>query len=241
MVGMGASRIGAALGVGEVGEGLAGMIDHTLLKPEATTREITGLCEEGRTYGFASVCVNPHFAVLAARLLRGTAVRVCSVAGFPLGANVSDVKAQEARLAVRDGAQEIDMVMNIGALKSGEYSVVEDDIRRVVRAAGPLTVVKVILETAVLTDEEKIKACLLVKAAGAHFVKTSTGFGPGGATVGDVALMRKVVGGELGIKASGGIRSQEEAIRMVRAGASRIGASASVKIVSGAGAGSGGY
>lgn len=233
MVSFGASRIAASLGVGEITDDLASMIDHTLLKPEATRTEISRLCEEARSFGFASVCVNPHYVTLVARLLRGTAVKVCSVAGFPLGANTSDVKAQEARLAIRDGAQEIDMVINVGALKSEEYSLVEDDIRKVLKAAGPLTVVKVILETAVLTDEEKIKGCLLVKAAGAHFVKTSTGFGPGGATVEDVALMRKVVGEDMGVKASGGIRTYEDAVKMVEAGASRIGASASVKIVSG--------
>jgi len=233
VVDVGASRIGASLGIREVASDLAQMIDHTLLKPEASKKEIQKLCEEAKTFGFASVCVNPYYVSLAARLLRGTPVKVCTVAGFPLGANITDVKAQEARMAVRDGAQEIDMVINVGALKSGDYNIVEDDIRKVIKACGPLTITKVILEAALLTDEEKIKGCLLAKSAGAHFVKTSTGFGPGGATVEDVALMRKVVGEEMGVKASGGIRSYEEAIKMVKAGASRIGASASVKIVAG--------
>jgi len=212
---------------------LAAMIDHTLLKPEATKDQIVKLCEEAVEFGFASVCINPTYVSLAADLLRNTPVKVCTVVGFPLGASTPLVKAVEARDAIAAGAREIDMVINIGALKSGDDDLVGRDIRAVVEAARGRALVKVILETALLTDDQKVKACLIAKAEGADFVKTSTGFGPGGATVEDVRLMRKVVGKEMGVKASGGIRNLESARKMIEAGASRIGASASVAIVKG--------
>jgi deoxyribose-phosphate aldolase len=218
---------------GGIGTDLASLIDHTLLKPEATKAEITKLCSEAAKYSFASVCINPSYVSLCAKLLRDTSVKVCTVIGFPLGATSTAAKAFEAEHALRDGAKEIDMVMNVGMLKSADYDYVENDIFAVAstgRRYGALT--KVILETALLTDEEKIKACLLAKRAGADFVKTSTGFSKGGATVGDIALMRKVVGTAMGVKASGGVRTREEALAMVASGADRIGASASVKIVS---------
>jgi deoxyribose-phosphate aldolase len=211
---------------------LASLIDHTLLKPEATEEQIRKLCSEAAEFHFATVCIQPTWVRLASRLLTGTAVGVCTVAGFPLGANAPDVKAYEARRAVFDGASEVDMVINIGALKSRDYRTVEDDIRGVVRASregGAIT--KVILETALLTREEKIKASTLAAAAGAEFVKTSTGFGPGGATVEDVALMREVVGEKIGVKAAGGVRDRATAEEMVRAGANRIGASAGIRII----------
>jgi deoxyribose-phosphate aldolase len=231
----GADRVTAGLGVDDAGGveiDLARMIDHTLLKPEATKTEIEKLCAEAKKYSFVSVCINPSYVSMCTSLLRDTAVKVCTVIGFPLGATTTATKAFEAEQALRDGAKEIDMVINIGLLKSGEYDYVENDIFGVVttgRRYGALT--KVILETALLTDEEKIKACLLAKRAGADFVKTSTGFSKGGATVGDIALMRKVVGSAMGVKASGGVRTREEALAMVASGADRIGASASVKIV----------
>ncbi|HDH09405.1 MAG TPA: deoxyribose-phosphate aldolase [Chloroflexi bacterium] len=211
---------------------IAKIIDHTLLKPEATRDQIVQLCREAREYGFAAVCVNPSYVKLAAELLRGSSVKVCSVVGFPLGATLPEVKAYEARRAIEEGAAEIDMVINIGALKSGDLELVKRDIASVVdvcHARGALC--KVIIEAALLTDEEKVLACQLAKAAGADYVKTSTGFGPGGATVQDVALMRRTVGPEMGVKAAGGIRSYEAAKSMVEAGATRIGASAGVKIV----------
>ena len=211
---------------------IAKIIDHTLLKPEATRDQIVQLCREAREYGFAAVCVNPCYVKLAAELLRGSSVKVCSVVGFPLGATLPEVKAYEARRAIEEGAAEIDMVINIGALKSGDLELVKRDIASVVdvcHAKGALC--KVIIEAALLTDEEKVLACQLAKAAGADYVKTSTGFGPGGATVQDVALMRRTVGPEMGVKAAGGIRSYEAAKSMVEAGATRIGASAGVKIV----------
>ena len=211
---------------------IAKIIDHTLLKPEATRDQIVQLCREAREYGFAAVCVNPCYVKLAAELLRGSSVKVCSVVGFPLGATLPEVKAYEARRAIEEGAAEIDMVINIGALKSGDLELVKRDIASVVdvcHAKGALC--KVIIEAALLTDEEKVLACQLAKAAGADYVKTSTGFGPGGATVRDVALMRRTVGPEMGVKAAGGIRSYEAAKSMVEAGATRIGASAGVKIV----------
>ena len=211
---------------------IAKIIDHTLLKPEATRDQIGQLCREAREYGFAAVCVNPCYVKLAAELLRGSSVKVCSVVGFPLGATLPEVKAYEARRAIEEGAAEIDMVINIGALKSGDLELVKRDIASVVdvcHAKGALC--KVIIEAALLTDEEKVLACQLAKAAGADYVKTSTGFGPGGATVQDVALMRRTVGPEMGVKAAGGIRSYEAAKSMVEAGATRIGASAGVKIV----------
>ncbi len=231
----GASRVTAGIGIdaaGGIETELAGMIDHTLLKPEATKEEITKLCHEAKKFSFASVCINPSYVSLCAKLLRDTSVKVCTVIGFPLGATSTQSKAFEAEHALRDGAREVDMVINIGMLKSLEYEYVENDIFAVVTTArryGALT--KVILETALLTDEEKVKACLLAKHAGADFVKTSTGFSKGGATVGDIALMRKVVGTAMGIKASGGVRTREDALAMVASGADRIGASASVKIV----------
>ncbi len=211
---------------------LASLIDHTLLKPEATEEQIRKLCSEAAEFRFATVCIQPTWVRLAKHLLSGTGVGVCTVAGFPLGANTPDVKAYEARRAVFDGASEVDMVINIGALKSRDYRTVEDEVRGVVRAChegGALT--KVIIETAFLTREEKIKASTLAAAAGAEFVKTSTGFGPGGATVEDVALMREVVGEKVGVKAAGGVRDRATAEEMVKAGANRIGASAGIRIV----------
>ncbi|MFH1864692.1 MAG: deoxyribose-phosphate aldolase [Candidatus Eisenbacteria bacterium] len=209
------------------------MIDHTILKPAATRDEIEKLCEEARRFRFASVCINPTYVPLCAQMLRMTNVKVCTVVGFPLGANRSEVKAFETERAISDGAQEVDMVINVGALKSNDTDLVERDIRAVVEACRGIVVSKVIIEAALLTDEEKVTACQLAKAAGADFVKTSTGFGPGGATAHDVALMRAVVGAEMGVKAAGGIRDAETAREMIAAGASRIGASASVKIVGG--------
>jgi deoxyribose-phosphate aldolase len=231
LIDAGATRIGLHAAGGAGGD-VAAMIDHTLLKPDATRRDIETLCREAAEYGFAAVCVNPTWVALCAQLLRGTTVRVCSVVGFPLGATTADVKHYETRRAIFDGAREIDMVVNIGALKSGDLRVVERDIEAVVgpgREAGAIT--KVIIEAALLTDEEKVTACTLAKAAGAAYVKTSTGFGPGGATVADVALMRRVVGSEMGVKAAGGVRDFEGLKAMVAAGATRIGASAGVKIV----------
>lgn len=218
----------------------ASMIDHTLLKANATQEEIGKLCEEAKKYGFASVCVNPAYVPLASKLLRGSNVKVCTVIGFPLGSTTPTVKAIEARDAIANGADEIDMVINIGALKSGNHTLVLDDIKAV-RQATRGKILKVILETAYLTKEEKIIACKLSKEAGADFVKTSTGFGPHGATVEDVKLMREVVGPDMGVKASGGIRDCKTAAEMVKAGATRLGTSASVAIVSGKDAGSGKY
>jgi deoxyribose-phosphate aldolase len=233
IVASGADRISAAVGVGEVGGRIAGLIDHTLLSAAASRDEITRLCEEARRYTFASVCVNPCYVPLCAQLLRLTNVKVCTVVGFPLGANRSEVKAFETSRAIDDGAQEIDMVANIGAIKSSDFDTVERDIRAVVEACRSIVVSKVIIEAALLTDEEKTIVCGLAKSAGADFVKTSTGFGPGGATAHDVALMRAAVGAEMGVKAAGGIRDLQTAKEMIAAGASRIGASASVKIVGG--------
>ncbi len=231
----GADRISAGVGIeaaGGVEVDLARMIDHTLLKPEATKDQVVTLCAEAKKYVFASVCINPSYVSLCAKLLRDTAVKVCTVIGFPLGATSTASKAFESEQALRDGARELDMVINIGMLKSGDYDYVENDMFAVATTArryGALT--KVILETTLLTDEEKIKACMLAKHAGMDFVKTSTGFSKGGATVGDIALMRKVVGSAMGVKASGGVRTRDEALAMVASGADRIGASASVKIV----------
>ncbi len=211
---------------------LAGMIDHTLLKPEATPDEIKTLCGEARRYHFATVCVNPCHVRQCAIALLNSGVAVCAVVGFPLGASTTLAKTSEAEEAARDGAREIDMVINIGLLKAKADRRVEDDIRSVSTTAHRRgAICKVILETALLTDEEKTRACLLAKKAGADFVKTSTGFSKAGATAGDVALMRRIVGKEMGVKAAGGIRTRQEALAMVAAGASRIGASASVKIV----------
>ena len=211
---------------------LAGLIDHTLLKPEASRDEIRKLCQEAAHFGFASVCVNPWNVPLAAEMLKGTKVKVCTVVGFPLGATLPRVKIYEAQEAIQLGAQEIDMVINLGALKSGQDDVLESDIRGVVEASHRGgAICKVILETALLTDEEKIRGSAAAKRAGADFVKTSSGFSTAGATAEDVALMRAVVGSEMGVKAAGGVRSFDDLIKMVRAGATRIGASASVKIM----------
>jgi deoxyribose-phosphate aldolase len=237
----GASRIVATMGYCPASDGLAGLIDHTLLKPDATREEVEQLCREAAQFCFASVCVNPNWVPLCREILRGSGVRVCTVIGFPLGAHMPDVKAYEARRAVEQGAEEVDMVLNIGALKSKDYSLVEQDIHGVVGAASGRAIVKVILETALLTRDEKVMGCTLAKAAGADFVKTSTGFGGGGATVEDIELMRETVGPEMGIKASGGVRTKEDAEKMVAAGATRIGASAGVKIVRGEASGEGKY
>jgi deoxyribose-phosphate aldolase len=236
IVGIGANRITAGVGVSNASfdVSLARMIDHTLLRPDATKNEIETLCAEAKRYSFASVCINPSYVKLCAQLLKDTVVKVCTVIGFPLGATTTETKVAEATQVIDEGAHEVDMVINVGMLKSGENKYVEHDIRQVVNAAhrsGAIT--KVIIETGLLTDEEKIRACMLAKKAGADFVKTSTGFAKGGATVGDIALMRKVVGSALGVKASGGIRSHEDAAALVASGADRIGASASVKIVTG--------
>lgn len=210
----------------------AAMIDHTLLKADATRPQIEKLCEEAKKYVFASVCVNPTWVKYSAELLAGTDVKVCTVIGFPLGASTSAVKAFETKDAIANGAGEIDMVINIGALKNGEYDIVRDDIKAVVDAANG-TLVKVIIETCLLTDEEKVKACELSVEAGADFVKTSTGFSTGGATAEDIALMRKTVGPDLGVKASGGVRNLEDMKNMIDNGATRIGASSGVAIMEG--------
>ncbi|WP_374711641.1 deoxyribose-phosphate aldolase [Symbiobacterium terraclitae] len=212
---------------------LAKLIDHTLLKPDATEAQIRTLCAEAREHAFMSVCVNPHWVPLCRDLLSGTDVLVCTVIGFPLGMNRSEIKAVEAEDAVARGAREVDMVINIGALKSGQHGVVLSDIRAVVEAVSGEARVKVIIETGLLTDEEKVTACRLAQEAGADFVKTSTGFGHGGATVADVALMRRTVGPAMGVKASGGVRDLATALAMVEAGANRIGASAGVAILAG--------
>jgi deoxyribose-phosphate aldolase len=213
---------------------LAARIDHTLLRPEATEQDIRRLCEEARTYGFASVCVNPYWVPLVAEELAESPVRVCTVVGFPLGANRTSTKVQEALEAIRNGARELDMVQHVGLLKSGAHQALQADIRAVVEAAHAHGVlVKVILETALLSDEEKILSAQLAQQAGADFVKTSTGFGPGGATVHDVALLRRVVGPAMGVKASGGIRTRQQAEELIQSGADRIGTSASVAIVTG--------
>jgi len=231
IVDAGAERIGIVLGSTATAHDWASLIDHTLLKPEASEADIRKLCDEAAQFGFASVCVNPSWVRRAAEFLRGTNVPVCTVIGFPLGATLPDVKAYEARRAIFNGAQEVDMVINIGALKSGDDCTVEEDIRAVVAAAHENQVLcKVIIETALLTDQEKIRACLAAKNAGADFVKTSTGFAKGGATAADVSLMRKTVGSSLGVKASGGVKGIDDAREMVKAGATRIGASVGVKI-----------
>jgi deoxyribose-phosphate aldolase len=227
----GATRVGLHAS-GGAPAGVASMIDHTLLKPDASRANIEELCREAAQFKFATVCVNPTWVALSARLLAGSGVRVCSVVGFPLGATTADVKGYETQRAIFDGAREIDMVINVGALKSGDLRVVERDIAAVTgpcRSCGALS--KVIIEAALLTDDEKVTACTLAKAAGADYVKTSTGFGPGGATAADVALMRRVVGAEMGVKAAGGVRDLEGMKAMIAAGATRVGASAGVKIV----------
>ena len=213
---------------------LAKMIDHTILKPIATQEDIKRLCNEAREYGFASVCINPSFVPLAANLLKDSEVLVCTVIGFPLGSTSTAVKAFEAQEAVKNGALEVDLVINIGALKERREDVVFQDISAVVEAAkgaDPKAVTKVIIETCYLNDEEKVLACQLAKKAGAHFVKTSTGFGSGGATAQDISLMRQTVGPEMGVKASGGIKNLQQVLEMSKAGASRIGASAGIDIV----------
>lgn len=212
---------------------IASMIDHTLLKPEATPAQVEKLCVEAAEYHFASVCVNPVYIPLAARLLDGTGVKVCCVVGFPLGAIAPEQKAAEAASCAAMGAEELDMVIHVGAAKAGDWALVQRDIAGVVKAAAGRTV-KVIIETCLLTDEEKVKACEAAKAAGADFVKTSTGFSTGGATTHDIALMRKTVGPEMGVKASGGIRDYATAMAMIEAGANRIGASAGIEIVAAA-------
>lgn len=228
----GADRISAGPAVSQVDGAIASLIDHTLLKPEASRDDIRRLCQEAVRFGFASVVVNPWYVPLAAELVRGSSVKVCTVAGFPLGSTLPQVKIYETEEAIKLGAQEIDMVINIGALKSGQDDAVESDIRGVVEACHRGgAICKVILETALLTIEEKVRACLGSKNAGADFVKTSTGFGPAGATAEDVTLMRAVVGSEIGVKAAGGIRNLEDLKKMVGAGATRIGASASVRIL----------
>lgn len=212
---------------------IASMIDHTLLKPEATPAQVEKLCAEAAEYHFASVCVNPVYIPLAARLLDGTGVKVCCVVGFPLGAIAPEQKAAEAASCAAMGAEELDMVIHVGAAKAGDWALVQRDIAGVVKAAAGRTI-KVIIETCLLTDEEKVKACEAAKAAGADFVKTSTGFSTGGATTHDIALMRKTVGPEMGVKASGGIRDYATAMAMIEAGANRIGASAGIEIVAAA-------
>lgn len=212
---------------------IASMIDHTLLKPEATPAQVEKLCAEAAEYHFASACVNPVYIPLAARLLDGTGVKVCCVVGFPLGAIAPEQKAAEAASCAAMGAEELDMVIHVGAAKAGDWALVQRDIAGVVKAAAGRTV-KVIIETCLLTDEEKVKACEAAKAAGADFVKTSTGFSTGGATTHDIALMRKTVGPEMGVKASGGIRDYATAMAMIEAGANRIGASAGIEIVAAA-------
>lgn len=232
VIAAGADRLSAGTPIREVEAAIAPLIDHTLLKPDASRADVENLCQEALRFGFASVVVNPWYVPLAAELVRGSKVKVCTVVGFPLGATLPQVKLFETEQVLKLGAQEIDMVMNIGALKSGQDDVVESDIRGVVEACHRGgAICKVILETALLTLEEKVRACLAGKNAGADFVKTSTGFGPGGATAEDVALMRCVVGEQMGVKAAGGIRSLEDLRRMVEAGATRIGASASVRIL----------
>lgn len=238
----GAERIGAKTGINgaKIDAKMAAMIDHTLLKPDATREQLMQVCEEARQYGFATVCVNSANIPLVARQLQGSTVKPIAVVGFPLGAATSQAKAFEAKEAIRAGAREIDMVINIGALKSKDYKTAFEDIKTVVEASRP-NKVKVILETAQLNGEEKVIACALAKTAGAAFVKTSTGFGGGGASVEDIALMRRIVGPDMEVKASGGIRTREDAQKMIQAGADRIGASASVSIVTGQDAKKGTY
>ena len=230
----GADRVAFHGDASQVPVDLAGYIDHTVLKPDTTADQIDQLCAEAEQYGFASVCVNPTWVKRAAINLRGTDVKVCSVIGFPFGAATAEIKAMEARRAIRDGAREVDMVINVGALKSGDHATVQTDIEKVVDSAHEAgTIVKVILETSLLTDEEKVIASSLARKAKADFVKTSTGFAGGGATVYDVALMRETVGPDMGVKASGGVRTASDVEEMIAAGATRIGASAGVQIVAG--------
>ena len=236
VVSAGAERLSSTMGIIPADQSLAKMIDHTLLKPDATPDQIAQLCFEARKYSFASVCINPAWVPLCAQLLQGSPVKVCTVIGFPLGATASEVKAFETQKAIDQGATEIDMVINIGALKARDLELVAKDIRGVVQVAHARgAIVKVIIEAVLLTDEEKTIACLVSKEASADFVKTSTGFASGGATVHDVALMRRVVGPDMGVKAAGGVRTYEDAENMIKAGATRIGASAGVKIIAGPG------
>lgn len=220
---------------GNLAQSLARVIDHTALKPDVTEKDVRKLCAEAEHYCFASVCVNPCYVELAAKALSTADVAVCSVVGFPLGASRAETKVAEAAAAIADGAAELDMVLNVGRLKSGQYGVVAREMVAVVNEAGSRALVKVILECALLTDQEKVMACRLARDAGADFVKTSTGFSGGGATVHDVALMREVVGDALGVKAAGGLKTHEDALAMLAHGATRIGASASVAIVEGCG------
>jgi deoxyribose-phosphate aldolase len=232
IIAAGASRVSASERLTRIDPAIAALIDHTILKPEATRADVIKVCREAREYRFASVCVNPYWVPLVARELAGTGVKVCTVVGFPLGATTTDTKVAETTGALRSGAQEIDMVINVGALRSGEFDTVRNDIEQVARVAHQAgAIVKVILETALLDDSQKTMASKLAKAAGADFVKTSTGFSSAGATAHDVALMRTAVGSEMGVKASGGIRTLQDVQAMTAAGATRIGASASVKIV----------
>jgi deoxyribose-phosphate aldolase len=240
VVNAGAERLSSTVGMIPQDLNLAKMIDHTLLKPDATQEQIAQLCFEARKYGFASVCINPTWVELCAKLLKDSPVKVCTVIGFPLGATSPEVKAFETQVAIDHGASEIDMVINVGALKARDLELVAKDIRDVVTTAHARgAIVKVIIEAILLTDEEKTIACLLAKEAGADYVKTSTGFASGGATVHDVALMRRVVGPEMGVKAAGGVRTYEDAENMIKAGATRIGASAGVKIIQGPSAAAG--
>jgi deoxyribose-phosphate aldolase len=232
LVGQGAERFGMQAGSNLYSREIARTIDHTLLKADATREQIEVLCAEARQHGFATVCVNPAWVPLSSQLLRGSETGVCTVVGFPLGATLPEVKAYEASRVVAEGASEVDMVLNIGALKSADYRLCERDVRAVVEASHRGgAIVKVIIEAALLTDDEKVKACVVSKSGGAEFVKTSTGFGPGGATAADVALMRRVVGPGMGVKAAGGVRDLKSAQAMLEAGADRIGASVGVKIV----------
>ena len=232
IIAAGADRISASDRLTRIDPTIAALIDHTILKPEATRDDVTKVCREARQYNFASVCINPYWVPLVRAELTGSPVKVCTVVGFPLGATSTEAKVAEAAAALRAGAQEIDMVINVGALRSGDHEAVKLDIQQVVKVSHEArAIVKVILETALLDDNQKAVACTLSKLAGADFVKTSTGFGPSGATAHDIALMRQVVGPEMGVKASGGIRTLQDVQTMKAAGASRIGASASVKIV----------
>jgi len=232
IIAAGADRVSASERLTKIDPSIAALIDHTILKPEATRDDVVRICREARQYGFASVCVNPYWVPLVRTELAGSAVKVCTVVGFPLGATSTEAKVAETAVAVRVGATEIDMVINIGALRSGDQDAVRQDIRQVVKTAHEAgAIVKVILETALLDDNQKAVACNLAKQAGADFVKTSTGFSTSGATAHDVALMRGVVGPGMGIKAAGGIRTLSDLRAMTAAGATRIGASASIKIV----------
>jgi deoxyribose-phosphate aldolase len=242
IIAAGADRVSASERLTRIDPSIAALIDHTILKPEATRDDIVKVCREARQYGFASVCVNPYWVPLVRTELEASAVKVCTVSGFPFGATTTESKVAETAAALRAGAQEIDMVINVGALRSGDHEPVKLDIQQVVKVAHEAgAIVKVILETALLDNNQKAVACTLSKLAGADFVKTSTGFGPGGATVHDVLLMRETVGPKLGIKAAGGIRSAEDVREMIAAGATRIGASASVQIVTGGKPGDGRY